>query len=99
MGYCDLNFIVELKLKNGTPYLAEVQVNHDAMLEAKSEAHTYYTRWCASGCPSCARAAPRRPCTEGRRKKSPCRFGDVYSNCSGLTLPTPNTLPATNRAS
>ena len=62
MGYCDLNFIVELKLKNGTPYLAEVQVNHDAMLEAKSEAHTYYTRWCASGCPSCARAAPRRPC-------------------------------------
>ena len=42
MGYCDLNFIVELTLKDGTPYLAEVQVNHDAMLEAKSEAHTHY---------------------------------------------------------
>ena len=42
MGYCDLNFIVELKLKDGTPYLAEVQVNHVAMLEAKSEAHTHY---------------------------------------------------------
>ena len=42
MGYCDLNFIVELKLEDGTPYLAEVQVNHVAMLEAKSEAHTHY---------------------------------------------------------
>ena len=42
MGYCDLNFIVELTLKDGTPYLAEVQVNHDEMLKAKSEAHTHY---------------------------------------------------------
>jgi hypothetical protein len=42
MGYCDLNFIVELELEDGTPYLAEVQVNHVAMLEAKSEAHTHY---------------------------------------------------------
>ena len=42
MGYCDLNFIVELKLEDDTPYLAEVQVNHVAMLEAKSEAHIHY---------------------------------------------------------
>jgi hypothetical protein len=42
MGYCTLNFVVELKLEDGTPYLAEVQVNHVAMLEAKSEAHTHY---------------------------------------------------------
>ena len=42
MGYCDLNFIVELKLKDGTPYLAEVQLNHDKMLKAKSEAHTHH---------------------------------------------------------
>jgi len=42
MGYCDLNFIAELKLGDSTPYLAEVQVNHVAMLEAKSEAHAHY---------------------------------------------------------
>ena len=37
-------------------------------------------------------AVRTRTRTEGRRQKSPCRFGDVYSNRSGFSLPTPNTL-------
>ena len=44
-------------------------------------------------------AVRMRTRTDGRRQKRPCRFGDVYSNRSGLTLPTPNTLPGTSRLS
>eukprot|EP00966_Prymnesium_polylepis_P121720 2813295-Prymnesium_polylepis.1 len=42
MGYCDLDLIVELTLAGTGRYLAEVQINHVRMLEAKKEAHKFY---------------------------------------------------------
>ena len=42
MGYSDLNLVVAVKLRDGTPYLCEMQLNLIAMLDAKNEAHEHY---------------------------------------------------------
>ena len=42
MGYSDFNLVVSIKLASGVPYLCEIQLNLQQMLDAKSEAHEHY---------------------------------------------------------
>ena len=44
LGYSDLNCAVKLILPDGTAYLAEVQLNHPEMVEAKESAHKDYEK-------------------------------------------------------
>lgn len=42
LGYSDLNTVVVMELMQGKQYLAEIQLNHEAMIEAKHKAHHNY---------------------------------------------------------
>lgn len=42
LGYSDFNLVVEVCLASGKPYLCEMQLNMQLMLEAKNKAHTHY---------------------------------------------------------
>jgi len=42
LGCCDVKVVVELPLSSGTKYFAEVELNHQDMLDAKKEAQPHY---------------------------------------------------------
>ena len=42
MGYSDINLVVSVQLTGGVPYLCEMQLNLQQMVDAKKEAHAHY---------------------------------------------------------